>query len=120
MQNDLQAEFGPTLRLFSFILSSDRPGEGDSAAGCFDLGVSGTRIWSDVHFSSFPPLGKLSCRALGDLLKVPSEVNVQCFFRLGWDHFHASDQEISRTSRSICKQRFSSFPFIESLPRKNR
>ena len=70
------------------------------SASWFDLGVSGPRIWNDVHFSSFPLLGKLSCRAFGNFLKVPSEVDVQCFFRLGWDHFHASDQEITRTAKA--------------------
>jgi hypothetical protein len=88
----------------------------------FDLGVSGPRVGSDVHFSSFSLLGKLPCRTFGEFLEVPSEVNVQCFFCLVWDHFLASDEEISRTAgwQLSCKQRFSSFPFIESLPRKNR
>jgi hypothetical protein len=44
--------------------------------GCFDLGVSGPWIGNDVHFGSFLLFGKFSCRALGDLFKVPSEVNV--------------------------------------------
>ena len=64
----------------------------------FDLDVSGPRVGNDVHFSSFFLLGKFPCRAFGEFLKVPSEVNVQCFFRLVWDHFLASDEEISRTA----------------------
>jgi hypothetical protein len=64
----------------------------------FDLGVSGPRVGNDVHFSSFSLLGKFPCLAFGELLKVPSEVNVQCFFCLGWDHFLASDEKISRTA----------------------
>jgi hypothetical protein len=50
---------------------------GDSLRpGCFGLGVSGPWIGNDVHFGSFLLFGKFSCRALGDLFKVPSEVNV--------------------------------------------
>ena len=64
----------------------------------FDLGVSGPRVRNDVHFSSFSLLGKFPCLAFGELLKVPSEVNVQCFFCLVWDHFLASDEEIGRTA----------------------
>jgi hypothetical protein len=44
--------------------------------GSFDLGVSGPWIGNDVHFGSFLLFGKLSCRAFGDLFKVPSQVNV--------------------------------------------
>jgi hypothetical protein len=55
----------------------------------FDLDVSGPRVGNDVHFSRFSLLGKFPCRAFGEFLKVPSEVNVQCFFRLVWDHFLA-------------------------------
>jgi hypothetical protein len=75
------------------------------------LDLSGPRVGNDVHFSSFPLLVKLSCRAFGNSLKVPSEVNVQCFFRRGWDHFLASDEEITAILL---------VPLIESLPRKNR
>jgi hypothetical protein len=41
-----------------------------------DLGVSGPWVGNDVHFGSFLLFGKFSCRALGDLFKVPPEVNV--------------------------------------------
>ena len=64
----------------------------------FDLRVSGPRVGNDVHLSSFSLLGNLQCRAFGEFLKVTSEVNVQCFFCLVWDHFLASDEEISRTA----------------------
>ena len=58
----------------------------------FELGVDRSRFWNNIHFSRFPLFGKLSCRAFGKPLKVPSEVNMQCFFRLGWDHFNASSK----------------------------
>ena len=61
----------------------------------FALGVRGLRIWNNVDFSNFPLFGKLPCRAFGDSLKVPSEVNMQCFFRLGRYHFDASGQSSS-------------------------
>jgi hypothetical protein len=64
----------------------------------FALGVRGLRIWNNVDFSNFPLFGKLPCRAFGDSLKVPSEVNMQCFFRLVRYHFDASNREISRTA----------------------
>ena len=65
----------------------------------FALGVRGPRIWdNNLDFSNVPLLGKLPCRAFGDFLKVPSEVNVESFFVLVWDHFLASDEEISSTA----------------------
>jgi hypothetical protein len=64
----------------------------------FGLGVGRPRIRNNVHFSSFPLFGKWPRRAFGDSLKVPSEVNMQCFFRLVRYHFDASNHEISRTA----------------------
>jgi hypothetical protein len=62
----------------------------------FALGVRGPRIWdNNLDFSNVPLLGKLPYRALGDSLKVPSDVDMQCFFRLGRYHFNASDRSIS-------------------------
>jgi hypothetical protein len=66
-----------------------------------DLDLSGPRVGNGVHFSSFPLLIKLSCRAFGNSLKVPSEVNVQGFFCRGWDHFLASDEEITAILRAF-------------------
>jgi hypothetical protein len=57
---------------------------------------------------------------------VPSEVNVECFLRLQQGHFDTSDfrrlrrvEHISEALRNY-ERRFPSFPFIESLPRRNR
>jgi hypothetical protein len=82
----------------------------------FALGVRGLRIWNNVDFSNFPLFDKLPCRAFGDSLKVASDVNMQCFIRLGRYHFDAS----GRSAVLYFSSEFPSFPFIESLPRKNR
>jgi hypothetical protein len=60
--------------------------------------ISGSRIWNNPHFRKFSLFGKLSCFSFGDFFEVPSEVIVQCFFRLDWDDFgHLRLQQIGES-----------------------
>jgi hypothetical protein len=87
--------------------------------------IRGARIYN-IHFRDVPLFGKLARHAFGDSFKVPSEVNVKCFLRLQQGHFDTSNfrklRRVEHIGESLGKyeQRFSSFPFIESLPRRNR
>ena len=87
------------------------------AAGSLrSIGVRGPRIWNNnADFSNFPLFGKLPCRLLRDSLKVPSDVNMQCFFVLGRYHFHASGQPAALCSSSGPPRSLPSSPSPERI-----
>jgi hypothetical protein len=81
--------------------------------------IGRSRNRNNSFFERFPLFGKLTSLAFRDLFKMPSQVVVQCFFRLDYDHFN---HQILRGSKMSCRDGTAILlvPLIESFPRKTR